>query len=247
VQPRSHVTRARDWLVLMNTPAPDTRPLNNPVWESLNGAHAHVAIGTGMAKRYPREMSPFVAIADENDPQSWADLLELVGPGRPVSLSGRSVPAPEGWEVMFGGTGLQMTGVDVPGAPDPEAVPLTDDDVDAMVALVALTEPGPFAPRTIDFGGYLGIWRDGQLAAMAGHRMHPPGWVEISAVCTHPDFQRQGLSTRLVNACVANIRAQGDLPFLHVRETNEGAISVYRRLGFVERRRARFEQLRTPN
>lgn len=139
-----------------------------------------------------------------------------------------------------------MIGPDVAGLPDAEAVVLTDADVPEMLELVQLTQPGPFEERTIDFGGYLGFRRDGRLAAMAGRRLHPDGWVEISAVCTHPDFQRQGLASRLVLAVAHGIQQDGLLPFLHVRATNEGAIRVYENLGFSVRRHFLFEQLRSP-
>ncbi|MEU4215657.1 GNAT family N-acetyltransferase [Actinoplanes sp. NPDC026623] len=54
----------------------------------------------------------------------------------------------------------------------------------------------------------------GALVAMADERLHPPGWTEISAVCTDPAHRGQGLATRLVRA-VAGIRARGEIPFLH--------------------------------
>ena len=50
---------------------------------------------------------------------------------------------------------------------------------------------------------------------MAGERLHPPGWTEISAVCTDPAFRGQGLASRLVLAVAAGIRARGETPFLH--------------------------------
>jgi len=38
--------------------------LDNPVWHALIGPHAEYAIGQGLARHYPRDMAPFVAIAD---------------------------------------------------------------------------------------------------------------------------------------------------------------------------------------
>ncbi|MGH9518070.1 MAG: GNAT family N-acetyltransferase, partial [Terriglobales bacterium] len=79
------------------------------------------------------------------------------------------------------------------------------------------------------------IWRDGRLAAMAGERLHPPGFTEVSAVCTHPDFAGQGLAAALVTAAARRILARGEVPMLHVRSDNSRAIALYQRLGFRER------------
>jgi ribosomal protein S18 acetylase RimI-like enzyme len=115
-----------------------------------------------------------------------------------------------------------------------------EDHVDSAAAkqleerlgLVELTRPGPFAARTIDFGGYVGIRRAGQLVAMAGRRLQVPGWIEVSAVCTHPDHRGRGLSRRLMNAVIGGIEDAGQLPFLHVVPENP-AMSLYERLGFI--------------
>jgi predicted GNAT family acetyltransferase len=102
-----------------------------------------------------------------------------------------------------------------------------------MIALTALTDPGPFRTRTIECGRYLGVRRDGELIAMAGERQRLPGFVEISAVCTHPDFRGQGLAGRLVRAVAAGIERDGARPFLHTGATNTTAIRLYEALGFT--------------
>ena len=106
-----------------------------------------------------------------------------------------------------------------------------------MLSLVALTHPGPFRPRTHTLGTYLGIHVEGRLAAMAGQRMHLPGWREVSAVCTHPAVQGRGYTRTLIARLVAAIRDEGLTPFLHVEESNVRAQEVYAALGFVERKR----------
>ena len=103
----------------------------------------------------------------------------------------------------------------VAAAPDPEAVRLGAADVPEMLALIEQTNPGPFLPRTVEMGTYLGIRRQGRLIAMAGERLHPPGFTEISAVCTDAAFRGEGLATRLVLAVAHGIRARGETPFLH--------------------------------
>ena len=82
-------------------------------------------------------------------------------------------------------------------------------DVPEMLDLVERTQPGPFLARTVELGTYLGIRRDGRLVAMAGERLHPPGFTEISAVCTDAAYRGQGLATRLVRAVAAGIRRRG--------------------------------------
>jgi predicted GNAT family acetyltransferase len=62
-----------------------------------------------------------------------------------------------------------------------------------------------------------------------------PGWIEISAVCTHPDHRGQGLSRLLMAAVEAGIRAEGHRAFLHVLHENTTAFELYRDLGFTTR------------
>ena len=114
-----------------------------------------------------------------------------------------------------------------------------------MLALVERTRPGPFLPRTIELGTYLGVRDDGVLVAMAGERLHPPGWTEISAVCTDPAARGRGLATRLVRALVHGIRARGEQPFLHAAADNP-AIGLYESLGFRHRRGVTFAAARVP-
>jgi predicted GNAT family acetyltransferase len=102
-----------------------------------------------------------------------------------------------------------------------------------MLALVALTDPGPFRSRTIELGTYLGVRRDGELIAMAGTRFALPQYTEISAVCTHPSYQGQGLARRLIRAVAAHITTTGRTPFLHTGATNTNAIRLYNTLGFT--------------
>ncbi|MGW0810814.1 GNAT family N-acetyltransferase [Nonomuraea sp. NPDC002799] len=227
------------------TAAP-SHPLDNPARSALTGPHAHLAERHGDVLRYPADVSPFVALPEAPTGRDWADAAALVGPGGLVSYSAVDVPPPAGWEVVSRGQGVQMAGDGVAAAPDDEAVRLTAADVPEMLALVGLTKPGPFLPRTIELGVYLGIRRRGELVAMAGERLHPPGWTEISAVCTHPAQRGQGLAARLVRAVAAGIRERGETPFLHAAAANTNAIRLYDRLGFRLRRTTTFQTARAP-
>jgi predicted GNAT family acetyltransferase len=125
-----------------------------------------------------------------------------------------------------------------------EFTPLTQADVPEMLALVEATKPGPFAQSTIDLGGYRGWRADGKLVCMAGERMHPGNWTEVSAVCTAPGHQGQGLAASIVGSLVNDIQAAGRSPFLHVKAENVRARSLYERLGFTERAQLTIRVLR---
>jgi predicted GNAT family acetyltransferase len=142
--------------------------------------------------------------------------------------------------------GVQMVAQNVAAAPDPEAVRLGPEDVPEMLALVERANPGPFLTRTIEMGTYLGIRREGRLIAMAGERLHPPGWTEISAVCTDAAFRGQGLATRLVHAVAHGIAERAETPFLHASAANVSAIRLYEALGFRLRRELTFAAYLAP-
>jgi ribosomal protein S18 acetylase RimI-like enzyme len=220
--------------------------LDNPAWHALTGPHERFAQVRGQARRYHPDVSVFYGLPDERDEKVWADLAQLAGPGVAVPVTGADPQLPPGWEVVRAGHGVQMTDVSVDAAPDPEAVVLTAADAADMMDLVERTKPGPFRPRTYELGTYLGIRRDGRLVAMAGERLHPPGWTEISAVCTDPDYRGQGLAGRLVRAVVHNIRARGEQALLHAAAANTPAIRLYEALGFELRIETVFAQVRTP-
>ncbi|MFK0191837.1 GNAT family N-acetyltransferase [Kitasatospora sp. NPDC090308] len=220
--------------------------LDNPAWAALAGPHAHLAERRGRAARYPADVSPFTALADPADPLAWQDLAALAGPpGSTTPVTGAAA-APAGWEVLESGHGVQLVATALRTEPAPEAVELGPADVPEMLDLIARTRPGPFLPRTIALGRYLGLRRDGRLIAMAGERLHPPGWTEISAVCTDPDHRGRGHATRLVRAVAHGIEQRGDTPFLHAAADNTRAIALYESLGFTLRRHTAFLRVRTP-
>ncbi|MFK3980844.1 GNAT family N-acetyltransferase [Micromonospora sp. NPDC050397] len=226
---------------------PDQHDISdNPFWTALAGRHARFAISHGRAARFQPEVSPFAAVSDWTDERAWADLARLAGPGEQVVSAGVGLVLPEGWEMVWHADGVQMVDVAMDAAHDDEAVRLTAEDVPEMLDLVARTEPGPFAARTIELGTYLGIRRDGALVAMAGERLRVPGLTEISAVCTDPAHRGQGLGSRLVKAVAAGIRDRGETPFLHAAASNVNAIRLYESMGFKVRTAITFAAVRTP-
>jgi ribosomal protein S18 acetylase RimI-like enzyme len=213
-----------------------TDVLDNPVWAALTGPHRDRAESYGQALRYPPDVSPFTAVPDEPDDEAWADLAHLVGPRGAALRIGAKPPWPDSWTVEFSGVGVQLLATDhFETRPFDEAVPLGGADEDDMLDLTARTKPGPFLRRTHTMGNYVGVRREGRLVAMAGERLRPPGWTEISAVCTDPDFRGLGLGTRLVQAVGHGIRQRGEQPMMHASATNVSAIRLYQSLGFVTR------------
>jgi len=101
-----------------------------------------------------------------------------------------------------------------------------------MLELALLTKPGPFAARTHEMGSYWGIKQNGRLVAMAGERFRQPGYTEVSAICTHPDFQGRGYGRSLTLHTMQAILARGAVPYLHSFSDNEGALRLYEKLGF---------------
>ena len=238
----AHIEETNDPLFGSN----DAFTLDNAVWTSLAGPHARFAQVKGSAARYPSDVAPFVAVAPEPGPAVWDDLAALVGPGEPVGVPTVDLIPPDDWTVLGQMEGVQMVATTLRAELDPEAVLLQSEDVPEMLALVDRTKPGPFRLRTIELGNYYGFRRSGTLIAMAGERLHPPGFSEISAVCTDVAYRGQGLASRLVRTVAAGIHDRGETPFLHAVATNVDAIRLYASMGFTLRRLIMFRLIQVP-
>jgi len=212
--------------------------LDNPVWHALTGPHTAFAIGSGKARHYPRDVVPFSAI-EEPTPAAYRDLAADLPPNTEARLHRPSdEPLPPGWEKLAAYPMLQMEADRIAGvAPDARmVVNLGEPDVEAMLELMAATNPGRFGRRTPMLGSYIGI-RDGdRLVAMAGERMRVPGHVELSAISTHPQARRRGNARRLTVLLMRHALDRGERPFLHLRQTNTSALLLYEGLGFKVRR-----------
>ena len=213
-----------------------TALLDNIFWHALTGPQARFAAGTGGVRRYAAGFSPIVAFERPGQPDFDA-LAACCAAGESLYCAGWSGAAPAGWRLDADTKMLQMVW-DAP-APDvgplPALRPLAAVDVAQMLELTALTHPGPFGPRTIELGDYLGCFDGERLIAMAGERSQAGRWHEISGVCTHPDAQGRGLAAGLMNRLVRRQLAAGETPFLHVMSANAGAVRLYRRMGFRDR------------
>ncbi len=226
---------------------PPIHCLDNVVWNSIASAHRDLSERVGhdsvAAGRFRRDVCPFGGLADPRDGRCWAALDELLT-GHSVVLVIEHDLVPADWEIVGAVDGVQLDGTNVRDEVDDALTVLDTEDVPDMLGLVERTRPGPFLPRTIEMGRYLGLRREDRLVAMAGERLRPPGWTEISAVCTDVEVRNQGFGSRLVRSVAAGLRSRGDRPFLHAAATNTSAVRLYLTLGFVVRRPVTFTALR---
>lgn len=216
----------------------DERLLDRPIWSALTTSQKHLAEGGPRARRYPVDMTPFADMVDMSE-ASFAALGDLLAGSQVAALfTPEPVDVPAGFKVVLAETGEQMIGspADSP-LRDAEIVKLGAADVAAMMALTELTKPGPFALRTHELGTFLGIRVGGELVAMTGERMKPGNFVEMTAVCVHPDYRGRGYAQALLAAVARRIEARGEIPFLHVFSNNASAIALYQRQGMRIRRR----------
>jgi predicted GNAT family acetyltransferase len=211
-------------------------PLDRPIWASLTTHHASLSEGNALARRFARDVNLFASSRDDS-PAALAALADLVKPGNNVFvLQVPNIVIPPGLVEGKTAKGVQMVATrSIVFARTYDILTLTDEDAPEMLELATLTEPGPFLARTHTMGTFLGIRIGGRLVAMAGERLRFPGYTEVSAVCTHPEFRGRGLARRLSAAVAAAIEARGEQPFLHAWKTNQAAISLYEGLGFEVR------------
>jgi GNAT superfamily N-acetyltransferase len=206
------------------------------VWNCLTGPQAHLARRSGDRVRLDPAIGPFAATADATG--AGLEALCRVA-GDTVWLVERDeLPAPAGMRRVRAARLAQMVAERPVTDPcDDGILALGEDDAIDMARLAHATEPGPWSTSTHLYGGFFGVRENGRLIAMAGTRMRPSArFAEVSGVCTDPRARGRGLARRLMMRVMADMVARGETPFLHSYTANEGAIRLYRSLGFVERR-----------
>lgn len=209
--------------------------LENSVWSSLIDSHKHLGIINGGASRYFPEISPFAALK-ENTPSSLKDLAEIVSAGESVLVRGDITELTTQWVLEKHILSLQyILPSDVHVDLNKNLIPLTHEHIPAMLQLAELVLPGFLQKRSLEMGSYFGIFDENKLVAMAGERIFPKPFKEITAVCTHPDYQGCGYASKLVKSVAALMRTEGNIPFLHVGAKNTRAKNLYLHLGFQER------------
>lgn len=221
--------------------------LDNPFWSALCSRHAGIAHRVGEAARYPAEFAPFLGVAHAG--ADVRDALDaLVAAHESVYLLGVAPRVPDGWRLEGFRDLAQMIRSEPLAVEDgPDIVPLSLAHREDVLALTARVYPHYFRPRTMEMGRYFGIYVDGQLAAMAGERLGTEAFQEVSAICTHPDFNGRGYARRITAMLTNDILAQGRTPYLHVSHENPRAKSLYERMGYRLRRDIPFWSLRSGN
>ena len=213
-------------------------PLDRPAWSALTGGWAHLAQGDERALRVEPDHGPFAAPADFA-PENIEALRSLPGADGELWLVETGPPPPLLSVLREAGVTEMVAETTSPGERVFEVMVLGEADAPEMLALATLTRPGPFLSKTHRLGRFIGVKRDGRLVAMAGERMRMPGFAEVSGVCTHPNHRGRGYAAGLMRLVARRMLDQGEIPFLHAYATNEGAIGLYRMLGFRVRRAVR--------
>ncbi len=216
--------------------------LDNMIWQAISTGNKDIALLNGDVGCYQPDIAPFAAMKDFNA-ANLDKLYAFLPAGRRVALSSlEEVQLDESkWQTLQHMDCCQMVyEKPVESFTTPQSsriVPLTDEHIPQMLELTALTKPGPFLQRTILFVHYYVIFTTERLVAMAGQRMHAVPYMEVSAVCTHPDHRGHGYAKAVMLHVMKIILDNLYTPFLHVLTSNAGAIQLYESIGFRIRTR----------
>lgn len=212
--------------------------LDNPIWNALTTGNKKLAYGSAQAKYIKRDVGLFAGLRTNNE-RELIDLHALVPEkSQFILFTPEEISIPRGWRIELKKAILQMVYPEQRPLveEDNDLIPLHDKDIPAMLELTKMTNPGPFLSRTIDYGNYEGVFDGSNLVAMAGQRLQPDLYSEISAVCTHPDHTGKGYAAKLVRSQISKITARCCIPFLHVYSDNTAACKLYEKLGFHTRK-----------
>jgi len=118
---------------------------------------------------------------------------------------------------------------------------MTFDDLEQVVALDQMSFSLPWPPRSFQFeltdNPASRCWvadLDGRVVGMV------VAWlivdeIHIATIATHPDFRKQGIGKKLLSFTLQSAKDEGALTsFLEVRESNEAALMMYHKFGYVE-------------
>ena len=217
----------------------DTSVLDNPVWFSLLEQHQAHGIDYGNVKFYKTDYTPFGACINPDDTASAiAQHAELI---KDFFIVGHQPKMPAGFKPPIRYVGLQMIIYNQIDFPITDTLTeLNQTHYQDLINLIKLVYPEYFKPKTNTLGRYYGIYKNGKLIAVSGERMQTNNFTEISAVITHPDYLGHGYAKQLVTHTANKIFEKYKIPFLHVDETNLEPINLYKKLGFVTRRKLEF-------
>jgi ribosomal protein S18 acetylase RimI-like enzyme len=216
--------------------------LDNPVWYSLSETHDDFAISYPGIKFYDPEYCPFGGFVTSDNIALQIDEYSkfindffLVGNkpvfSKKISLEKELVCLQMVLEKRIEAVLIQ------------EIIKLDVGSADALANLVNEVQPGYFKEKTNLLGDYFGIVSERKLVAVTGERMKMNDFTEVSAVVTHPFYAGKGFARQLIAHTANKIFDENKIPYLHVAETNFGAIRLYENLGFKTRRKISFWHL----
>jgi len=214
--------------------------LDNMIWNAITTGNNDIAIINGDVGCYLPDIAPFAGMKVFND-ANLKKLYEFIPANRNVAISSlHKMDHDENkWKLIQPMDVTQMVYEHTVNTFTTKnsslIVPLSEKHILQMLELTAITRPGPFLQQTIRFKNYFGIFIEGRLAAMTGQRMHPIPYMEVSAVCTHPDFRGMGYAKALMLHVMKIILDNSFTPFLHVLSNNTNAIELYKTIGFRTR------------
>ncbi len=223
-------------------------PLDRPIWSALTGRQASLAVLNGQAVRIRPDMGIFAAARDATRIDDL-EALVVAHPGAGfLEVEGSAFVdlRPGNTPIALRAELVQMTAREISPGPTVAWEPLGEADAEDIYDLAVLTRPGPFRPRTMDFGGFIGVKNNGRLIAMAGTRLRCDGFSEVSAVCTHPDHRGRGLAKALMREVAGRIVDAGETAFLHAFADRAATIALYRTLGFEVRQKIVYTVLAEP-
>ncbi|MBA3679757.1 MAG: GNAT family N-acetyltransferase [Bacteroidetes bacterium] len=216
--------------------------LDNPVWFSLAETHREFAIEHKNIKFYHPDFCPFGAFSDNEfiaeAIDKYSELVEdfySVGE-KPIFNSLIKIKK----ELICNQMILEKP---ILIEIKEEIITLNNEHVQDLFNLVNFVQPGYFKSKTSELGSYYGIYKNGRLIAVTGERMKMNSYTEVSAVVTHPEYTGKGFARQLIAHTTNKIFAQNKIPYLHVAESNVGAIKLYEKLGLNRRRKISFWNL----
>lgn len=214
----------------------DEKKLDNPVWNSLCESHEKHALKFGNIKFYDPDYCSFGGFAEVENTTSALEEYSNLTNG--FFIFGEKPILPNSLKLKNELICLQMIiNSKIEVSFQDEIVALNETHLDDLLGLVKIVYPEYFKQKTASLGDYYGIYKNNQLVAVTGERMRMDGFIEVSAVITHPDHTGKGYAKQLVTHVANAIFDKKNTPFLHVSEANFGAVKLYEKLGFRTRRK----------
>jgi len=213
--------------------------LDNPVWNSLSEIHSAFAIDYNGTKFYNPDYCPFGGFINSESTLEASNQYSVATEN--FFIVGEKPETSNSLQIVKELVCLQMIVYNkIELSITDKIVKLTEEHNEELVHLVNLVQPGYFKNKTAALGNYYGIFKENQLVAITGERMKMNDFTEVSAIITHPHHTGKGYAKQLIAHCVNSIFSENKTPYLHVVESNIGAIGLYEKLGFVTRRKMSF-------